>query len=125
MIKHENFTAINQTLFPVNKGFITVHDEFIKNGWNLVNNEIGFIVYNNHSQPFDDFIAVIENNKITVSVPIATTNYLYTTSFNNYFSACEYMLSHLQNIIKYATEKVYLTNIRKVENQNLKKNIEN
>ena len=97
--------SMHSETLPVNKGFLTIHQDFEKNGWKLVNNQMNFLVYNNSLQPLDDFIVAIENNKIKVSVPIAATNYLYTTIFNNYFSATEHMLTHLYNVVNYRNNK--------------------
>lgn len=113
----EKFSPIINQIYssPVNKGFLAVHEEFVKNGWNLVRNEMNLVVYNNPSQVFDDFTAFIESNNIEVSVPIVSTTYSYTVKFTTYFAASEYMLTHLNNVIKYTADKANLASKRKLE----------
>ena len=81
----------------VNKNFKYVNEEFINYDWKLERNEINNIIYSKNIYPCDEFIIKLKNNKIYVSIPLTSSNILYTTSFDNFFLANEYIINHLQN----------------------------
>lgn len=88
-----------------NKGFSSVHSEFTGNGWKLNKNQKDILIYGKDEYPCDEFIIKVTPSNILVTVPITTTNYMYTTSFNNYFQACDYLSLHLKNVEVYYKNK--------------------
>ena len=88
-----------------NKGFSSVHSEFVMNGWNLKKNQKDLLIYGKDEYPCDEFIIKVTPTNILVTVPITNTNYMYTTTFNNYFNACDYILLHLKTIEDYYNNK--------------------
>lgn len=85
----------------INKMFLDVNLEFINQGWKLHKNTLNEISYINPMYPTDEFKIKLNNKLITVTVPVMLLNYEYSTTFNSYFQASEYLLSHLENHSKY------------------------
>ena len=81
----------------VNNNFKYANEEFINYDWKLERNEINHIIYSKDIYPCDKFIIELKNNKIYISIPLLKSNILYSTSFNNYFTANEYIINHLKN----------------------------
>ena len=89
-----------------NKGFLLLHEEFLKRGWYLAENEFNHIVYEKEGYKCDQFTIDILENHIKVNVPIGNTNYSYSTKFAEYFRAQEYLLMHLNAIEEAMKEKI-------------------
>jgi len=81
-----------------NKGFSTVHEEFMENGWSLKNNDKDLLIYSKSERALDDFTIKVTPSNILVSVPISNSNYLYSASFTDYYKACDFVSLHLNHI---------------------------
>jgi hypothetical protein len=85
-------------ILPKNKGFMILHEEFIQNDWIMTVNEQNRLVYTKKENNCDEFIILInKKNNINVRIPVANSNIAYTTTFNNYFCACEFITMHIKN----------------------------
>ena len=82
-----------------------MHSEFIMNDWKLKKNQKDLLIYGKDEYPCDEFIIKVTPTNILVTVPITNTNYMYTTTFNNYFNACDHISLHLKNIESYYSNK--------------------
>ena len=82
-----------------NKGFIFLDTTFKKNGWHIVKNEMDYISYSKLGQETDVFSIKIEKNCINVSIPIKNSNYQFTTSFDHYYQASEYLENRFLDFI--------------------------
>lgn len=89
-----------------NKGFLLMHEDFIKAGWYLAENDFNHIVYEKEGFKCNQFTIDIFENHIKVNVPIGNTNYSYSTKFAEYFRAQEFILMHL-NAIEDAIKEKY------------------
>ena len=78
-----------------NKDFASLDTLLTENGWYLNKNEINWISYTKNSHETDVFDIKIEQNNIRVSVPLLNSPFNYVTSFNDSFTANEYIRSHL------------------------------
>lgn len=86
-----------KNILPKNKAFMILHEDFVMNGWNLITNRNDYLVYTKDGYNCDEFIISIKSkNNIQVTVPMSNSNICYRTSFNNYFSACEFVSMHLK-----------------------------
>lgn len=86
-----------KNIFPKNKAFMILHEDFIMNGWSLIINKNDHLIYMKNGYACDEFnINIKSKNNIQVIVPISNSNISYKTSFNNYFSACEFISMHLK-----------------------------
>ena len=90
----------------VNSGFELLHKKFISRGWELKENKSEAIVYIDPINENDRFSININQNNISVSVPISNSNIQYKTILNNYFDASEYLEMHLDHFMK--TENRFL-----------------
>lgn len=88
----------NDFILPMNKGFMLLHEEFIQNGWIMSVNEQNRLVYTKKENNCDEFIILInKKNNINVTIPVANSNIAYSTTFNSYFCACEFITMHIKN----------------------------
>lgn len=105
-----NENKTKKLIIPKNKGFMIIHEDFVMNGWDLITNRSDYLIYTKKENQCDEFIINIKSkNNIHVTIPILNSNNSYTTVFNNYFTACEFISMH----IKLYEEKYinnYLTN---------------
>lgn len=93
---YENIKKIK--VLPKNKAFMLLHEDFIMNGWNLITNNNDCLIYIKNNRVLDEFIINISSkNKIYVTIPVSNSNVSYRTSFNSYFSACEFISMHLKH----------------------------
>lgn len=101
MNTHDNTVTFNDINLNIkNKGFLLLNSLFIEKGWTLTQNELNFIEYKRPDfGDLDYFEIKIDKNKINVSVPIRHTPYQYKTSFDNYYSAIEYVEKRFKNFI--------------------------
>lgn len=74
-----------------NKGFSILHSVFKENGWHLIKNEMNWISYTKYGDETTFFDIKISTDKVIVSVPIKNSRYQFTTCFNNYFDASEFI----------------------------------
>jgi hypothetical protein len=84
----------------VNKGFAILDSIFKENGWHIVKNELNWISYTKFGDECKFFDIKILPDKIVVSIPIKNSPYQYTTSFNCYYEASEYVEQRLMDYIK-------------------------
>jgi hypothetical protein len=75
----------------INKGFIIVDALFKQHGWYIVKNEQNWISYTKFGDETSYFDIKFLTNSVVVSVPIKNSPRQYTTSFNNYYDASEYI----------------------------------
>lgn len=93
-----NTNNTKEFILPKNKGFMLLHEEFIQNGWIMNINEKNRLVYTKKENNCDEFIILInKKNNINVTIPVANSNIAYTTTFNSYFCACEFITMHIKN----------------------------
>ena len=74
-----------------NKGFALLDKTFKENGWHLIKNEMNNICYTKFGNETDSFEIKIGCKNIQVSIPIKNSPYQYTTIFEDYFQASEYV----------------------------------
>lgn len=74
-----------------NKGFSILDLTFKKYGWHLVKNEMNWLYYSKFGDETSYFDIKILPEKIIVCVPLKNSSFQYTTTFNGYFEASEYM----------------------------------
>ena len=84
----------------VNKGFAIIDALFKQNGWHVVKNENNWISYTKFGDETSHFDIKILTNLVVVSIPIKNSNIQYTTSFNNYYDASEYVEQRFFDYIK-------------------------
>jgi hypothetical protein len=84
---------------------LEMHSEFIKRNWKVNKNERDILIYGKDEYPCDDFTIKTTANSILVSVPITTTNYVYTAPFLDCTKACQYAVMHLKNVEEYYKNK--------------------
>ena len=70
---------------------------FEKNGWKLIKNEPTHIIYNKKEENWNIEINV-EYSTIYVSIPLTKSVYQYETRFTDYFTACEWIEMHIEQI---------------------------
>jgi hypothetical protein len=92
-------TTTSNTLTEIaelkNKGFLLVDALFKEKGWHLIKNEMNWICYTKFGNETDVFDIKIDQSTIHVSVPLKNSPFNFVTSFKDYFSASEYIESHL------------------------------
>ncbi len=83
-----------------NKGFAILDQVFREHGWNMTKNEMNYISYGKQGLETDFFDIIVEAKTIKVSVPIKNSPFQYVTTFNDYFSASEYVEARFFDFIK-------------------------
>ena len=81
-----------------NKGFILLDEMFKSNGWHITKNEMGWIGYTKAGYETEFFDIRIDQTKIYVSFPLKNSVFQYTTSFKDYFTACEYIEARFKEL---------------------------
>jgi hypothetical protein len=74
-----------------NKGFILLDNLFTSKNWYKSKNEQNEISWRKQYAEIDEFKVKIDKTKIHVSIPLKNSAYRYTTVFDNYFLANEYL----------------------------------
>lgn len=90
-------TQLTKATEPLNKGFIQVVETFDAAGWKLVQNTKSELVFVNPKNMYDEFKMSVEESKVVVVIPMPNSPVAYSTKFNNYFEASEYILSRFQD----------------------------
>lgn len=90
-----------------NKIFLDNHLYFTNNGWKLKENTKNDIIYNHPNYPTDEFKVNITNKYIKVTIPVLGANYAYSTTFNSYYQASEYLKLHLNYYMDKITENSF------------------
>lgn len=83
----------------INKGVLLLDEMFLKNGWHNIKNEFNHIVYTRTGYETEYFEIKVDMTKVYVSIPIKNITYQYTTSFDNYFLASEYVESRFKDFM--------------------------
>jgi hypothetical protein len=84
----------------VNKESVIVDDLFRQHGWYIVKNEQNWISYTKFGDETSYFDIKFLTNSVVVSIPIKNSPCQYTTSFNNYYDASEYIEQRFLDYIK-------------------------
>jgi len=74
-----------------NKGFADLDAVFSENGWRKMRNEFNHIAFAKCGNEADQFEILLDKTSVNVIVPLKNSSFAYTTSFNNYFEASEYV----------------------------------
>jgi len=74
-----------------NKGFSVLDAVFTENGWHKVKNEFNQITFTKIGHESEQFELILDKTQVHVVVPLKNSSFAYTTSFNNYFEASEYV----------------------------------
>jgi hypothetical protein len=94
MTTNANMLSNNETILNTeitNKGFYLLDQMFKENGWYLCKNKMNYISYTHLGHETDLFEIKIDTNYIHVGIPIKNSPFQYSTKFNNYFQASEYI----------------------------------
>ena len=75
----------------LNRGFVIVDSIFRRNGWYLTKNEKNWISYTKFGDETSYIDIKFLGDTILVSIPIKNSPYQYSTTFNNYSDASEYI----------------------------------
>ena len=70
---------------------VLLDEMFRKYGWHICKNEIDTISYTKFGKETEYFEVRIDNSKVYVSIPIKNSPYQFTTSFDNYYEANNYI----------------------------------
>lgn len=97
-------TQVKATSEPLNKGFIQVVERFNSAGWKLVENTKTQLVFVNPQNIYDEFKMQVHESRVEVVIPMPNSPVAYSTKFNNYFEASEYMLSRFQDFLAATSE---------------------
>lgn len=92
---HKQFTEANVK----NKGFIVLDELFKTHSWSLITNEMDHITYAKSYMDPNIFDIKVEKASVSVTVPLKNSNFLYTTTFSNYFEASEYVEERLNDYL--------------------------
>lgn len=92
-------TQVKPSYEPLNKGFIQVVEQFNKHGWKLVENTKVRLTFVNPNNIYDEFKMHVHNKKVEVVIPMPNSPVAYSTKFNNYFEASEYILSRFDDFL--------------------------
>ena len=90
----------SQGYLLVNSGFNLIHDYFMTHGWLLTKNTQTHIEYTHPLRKMDVYTIKISKTNIMVNVPLKNCNHSYTTYFNGYFDANDYLEMHFLNFIR-------------------------
>jgi len=74
-----------------NIGFKFIHELFIYNGWNLINNDLNRVSYTKKGFETDVFDIFVDRSRISVAIPVKKSPYQYRTYFTDYYQATEYI----------------------------------
>ena len=97
-------TQVKATNEPLNKGFIQVVEKFLNTGWKLVQNTRSQLIFVNPKNIYDEFKMQVHENKVEVVIPMPNSPVAYSTKFNNYFEASEYILSRFEDFLAAVSE---------------------
>jgi hypothetical protein len=75
----------------LNRGFVIVESLFRKNGWYPIKNEKNWVSYTKFGDETTSFDIKFLQDTIIVSIPIKNSPCQYSTTFNNYLDASEYI----------------------------------
>lgn len=92
-------TQLKASTEPLNKGFLQVVERFTNEGWKLVHNTQTELVFVNPVNLYDEFKMRALENKLEVVIPMPNSPVAYSTKFNNYFEASEYILSRFEDFL--------------------------
>ena len=84
----------------VNPGFNLIHGYFMSYGWLLTKNTHTHIEYTHPLKKMDIYTIKISKTNIMVNVPLKRSNHSYTTYFNGYFDANDYLEMHFLQFVK-------------------------
>ncbi len=82
-----------------NKGFADLDAVFTENGLFKAKNELDHITFAKFGHELDQFEIRLDKTSVHVVIPLKNSSYRYTTSFNNYFEASEYMEKRFKEYI--------------------------
>lgn len=98
VITNDSSSILNSEI--KNKGFAILDQVFREHGWTMTKNEMNYISYGKSGFETDFFDIIVEPKTIKVSVPIKNSPFQYVTTFNDYFSASEYVEARFFDFIK-------------------------
>lgn len=90
-------TELPRSNEPLNKGFLQVVEKFTSQGWKMVENTKKQLVFVNAESMYDEFKMIAEESSIVVVIPMPNSPVAYSTKFNNYFEASEYIISRFED----------------------------
>ncbi len=83
-----------------NIGFKFIHELFSSYGWYLIQNEVNLISFSKPGYETDIFGICIDKNRISVSIPVKNSPYLYRTHFEDYYNASDYIEERFHEFIR-------------------------
>jgi len=92
-------TQLTNTTEPQNKGFIQVVEKFTSEGWKMVENTKSRLVFVNSDSMYDEFKMLVEESNVLVVIPMPNSPIEYSTKFDNYFEASEYIISRFEDFL--------------------------
>jgi len=92
-------TQVKPSREPLNKGFIQVVEQFNRHGWKLVENTKVLLTFVNPNNIYDEFKMHVYDKKVEVVIPMPNSPVAYSTKFNNYFEASEFILSRFEDFL--------------------------
>jgi len=90
----DNFSNEENEEKLINKGFSNLEEHFSSRSWKIMRNDFEHIVYGKPGSE-EYFEIKLTKKEVYVIIPIKNSKAQYTTSFNNYFDASEYIEQHL------------------------------
>lgn len=100
MLSQQNSNTVFEVKNDVkNKGFLFLDSIFQENGWNMTKNEMNVISFSKEGFETEYFEMTVKATKIYVSIPIKNSIFQYNTSFNDYYSACDYLEKRFKEFI--------------------------
>ena len=97
-------TQVKATSEPLNKGFLQVVEKFSSVGWKLVENTRTQLTFVHPNNIYNEFKMRVHESKVEVVIPMPNSVVAYSTKFNNYFEASEYILSRLDDFLAATNE---------------------
>ncbi len=97
-------TQVKSSSEPLNKGFLQVVEKFESENWKLVENTRTQLTFVNPNNIYDEFKMSVHENKVEVVIPMPNSPVAYSTKFNNYFEASEYILSRFTDFLAAVAE---------------------
>jgi len=91
----DNFSNEESSEKLINRGFSLLEKAFKTRGWQIVKNDFEHIIYAKPEFETEHFEIRLTKTEVHISVPVKNSKYQYSTSFNNYFDASEYIEQHL------------------------------
>lgn len=101
MSTQAELTQINE---PQNKGFLQVVEKFTCEGWKIVENTKNRLVFVKPESMYDEFKMFVEESNVIVVIPMPNSPVAYSTKFNNYFEASEYIISRFDDFLEAVRE---------------------